>query len=81
MGDLSLRRRRVISLGGAEIFEIKLGDKYLMSSLFTKTEIALVDLALAESGPGALDVVVGGLGLGYTARAARWKIPPLSLWR
>ena len=47
MGDLSLRRRRVISLGGAEIFEIKLGDKYLMSRLFTATEIALVDLALA----------------------------------
>lgn len=70
MGELSLRRRRVVSLGGIEIFEIKLGDKYLMSSLFTETEIALVDLALSELGPGALDVVVGGLGLGYTARAA-----------
>ena len=70
MGDLSLRRRRVMSLGGVEIFEIKLGEKYLMSSLFTKTEIALVDLALSELGPGALDVVVGGLGLGYTAQAA-----------
>ena len=70
MGDLSLRRRRVVSLGGVEIFEIKLGDKFLMSSLFTRTEIALVDLALSEVDPGALDVVVGGLGLGYTARAA-----------
>jgi spermidine synthase len=70
MGELSLRRRRVMSLGGVEIFEIKLGGKYLMSSLFTKTEIALVDLALSELGPGALEVVVGGLGLGYTARAA-----------
>jgi len=70
MGALSLRRRRVMSLGGVEIFEIKLGDKYLMSSLFTETEIALVDLALSELEPGALDVVVGGLGLGYTARAA-----------
>jgi spermidine synthase len=70
MGDLSLRRRRVMSLGGLEIFEIKLGDKYLMSSLFTKTEIALVDLALSELEPGVFDVVVGGLGLGYTARAA-----------
>lgn len=48
MGDLSLRRRRVVSLGGVEIFEIKLGDKFLMSSLFTRTEIALVDLALSE---------------------------------
>ncbi len=70
MGELSLRRRRVMSLGGVEIIEIKLGEKFLMSSLFTKTEIALVDLALSELGPGALDVVVGGLGLGYTARAA-----------
>ena len=70
MGDLSLRRRRVLSLGGMEIFEIKLGDKYLMSSLFTKAEIALVDLALSELDSVALDVVVGGLGLGYTARAA-----------
>jgi spermidine synthase len=70
MGELSLRRRRVMSLGGVEVFDIKLGDKYLMSSLFTKTEIALVDLALSELAPGELDVVVGGLGLGYTARAA-----------
>jgi spermidine synthase len=70
MGELSLRRKRVLSLGGVEVFEIKLGDKYLMSSLFTKAEIALVDLALSELGPASLDVVVGGLGLGYTARAA-----------
>jgi hypothetical protein len=67
MGELSLRRKRVLSLGGVEVFEIKLGDKFLMSSLFTKAEIALVDLALSELGPGSLDVVVGGLGLGYTA--------------
>jgi spermidine synthase len=70
MGDLSLRRKRILSLGGVEVFEIKLGDKFLMSSLFTKAEIALVDLALSELGPGPMDVVVGGLGLGYTARAA-----------
>ncbi len=69
MGDLSLRRRRILSLG-VEVFEIKLGDKYLMSSLFTKAEIALADLSLAELPPGDVDVVVGGLGLGYTARAA-----------
>jgi spermidine synthase len=70
IGELSLRRRRVISLGGKEIFEIKLGDKFLMSSLFTKAEIALADFALAELDGTALEVVVGGLGLGYTARAA-----------
>ena len=41
-----------------------------MSSLFHEVEVALADLALAELGPGLWDVVVGGLGLGYTARAA-----------
>jgi spermidine synthase len=40
-----------------------------MSSLFTVVEIALADLALAGR-EGPLDVVVGGLGLGYTAQAA-----------
>jgi spermidine synthase len=68
IGALSLRRRRELSLG-VDVFEIKLGDEYLMSSLFTASEIALARLGLAElSGPD-LDVVVGGLGLGYTAKA------------
>ena len=70
LGDLILRRRRMASLDGAEVFEIKLGDSFLMSSLFNKVEIALADLALAELSGDGLDVVVGGLGLGYTARAA-----------
>jgi spermidine synthase len=78
MGELSLRRRRVLSLEGREVFEAKLGDEFLMSSLFNEGEIALARLGLAAHGagqPGAqldsqLDVVVGGLGLGYTACAA-----------
>jgi spermidine synthase len=37
--------------------------------LFTKVEIALAKLALAELDEDKLDVAVGGLGLGYTARA------------
>ena len=69
LGALSLRRREILSLGGMEVYEIQLGDAFLMSSLFTKVEIALADLALAELDGGALDIVVGGLGLGYTARA------------
>jgi hypothetical protein len=40
IGALSLRRRRELSLE-VDVFEIKLGDKYLMSSLFTASEIAL----------------------------------------
>jgi hypothetical protein len=48
-----------------DVFEIKLGDESLMSSVFTASEIALARLGLAELGEdGPLDVVVGGLGLG-----------------
>jgi spermidine synthase len=70
MGALSLRRRRLLSLGGREIYEVKLGEAFLMSSLFHEAEVALADLVLAELGAGSWDVVVGGLGLGYTVRAA-----------
>lgn len=72
MGDLSLRRRRDPLLG-VDVYEVLLGEEYLMSSLFTVAEVALADLGLAAlpSAPQAdLDVVVGGLGLGWTARAA-----------
>jgi spermidine synthase len=68
MGVLSLRRRRQLS-SGIDIYEIKLGDEFLMSSLFTVAEIALARLGLAELVRTDLDVVVGGLGLGYTAQA------------
>jgi spermidine synthase len=70
LGELILRRRRLVSLEGTEVFEIKLGDSFLMSSLFTRVEVALAELGLAELDLPELDVVVGGLGLGYTARAA-----------
>lgn len=69
MGDISLRRRRDPATG-VDVHEVKLGDEFLMSSLFTAGEIALTRLGLAGATGGELDVVVGGLGLGYTARAA-----------
>jgi spermidine synthase len=68
MGALSLRRRRQLSTG-IDVYEIKLGDEFLMSSLFTVAEIALARLGLAALKRTDLDVVVGGLGLGYTAEA------------
>jgi spermidine synthase len=68
MGALSLRRRRQLS-SGIDVYEIKLGDEFLMSSLFTAAEIALARLGLAALERTDLDVVVGGLGLGYTAQA------------
>jgi spermidine synthase len=68
MGVLSLRRRRQPSTG-IDIFEIKLGDEFLMSSMFTVAEIELARLGLAALTRTDIDVVVGGLGLGYTAQA------------
>lgn len=68
MGELSLRRR-ADPLGGAELYEVKLGDDFLMSSLFTVAEVAVARLALAGLPGTGLDVAVGGLGLGYTAQA------------
>jgi spermidine synthase len=70
MGAITLRRRLdpMLHVG---VYEVKLGEDFLMSSLFTVAEIELAHLALAEL-PGTdlnLDVAVGGLGLGYTARA------------
>jgi spermidine synthase len=69
MGAISLRRRRVLSLD-RDVYEVMLGDEHLMSSLFTEGEIALATLGLAAVEGSDLAVVVGGLGLGYTARAA-----------
>ncbi|MEU1221573.1 spermidine synthase, partial [Streptomyces microflavus] len=70
IGDISLRRRRD-PLSGDDVYEVKLGDEFLMSSLFTEGEIALARLGLAPLAHRTdLDVAVGGLGLGYTAHAA-----------
>lgn len=75
LGEVVLRRRTMLTLDNLEVYEIMLGADFLMSSLFTVVEEALSDLGLAavESvfpGEGKLDVVVGGLGLGYTALKA-----------
>jgi spermidine synthase len=68
MGDLVLRERWDPT-AQQDLLEIKLGDEFLMSSLFTVAEIALGHLATAECEGAELDVVVGGLGLGCTALA------------
>ena len=69
LGELTLRRRVETRLDGREVFEVKLGDEYLMSSLFTESERQLATLGLSPLS-GELDVVIGGLGLGYTAAEA-----------
>lgn len=69
IGAISLRRRHILSLQ-TDVFEILLGDEHLMSSLFTASEIALAEKGLAALEGDGFDVLVGGLGLGYTAKAA-----------
>jgi spermidine synthase len=68
IGEISLRRRLDPRLH-VDVYEVKVGDEFLMSSLFTVAEEELARLGLAALPGGDLDVVVGGLGLGYTARA------------
>lgn len=76
LGEVILRRRTMQTLEDLEVYEIMLGPEFLMSSLFTVVEEALSTLGLAAAekafagADGRLDVVVGGLGLGYTAREA-----------
>jgi spermidine synthase len=69
MGELTLRRRRE-PVRDVDVYEVKLGDEFLMSSLFTVAEVELARLGLAACRGEDLAVVVGGLGLGYTACAA-----------
>ena len=71
IGDLMLRRRRMPQFGELDIFEVKLAEDFLMTSLFHEAEsqLAYKGLATVEK-TEKLDVVVGGLGLGYTAHAA-----------
>jgi len=69
LGELILRRRMETRFQNKEVFEVKLGEDFLMSSLFTEGEKELSNRGLAGL-EGELDVVVGGLGLGYTAAAA-----------
>lgn len=69
LGEISLRRRSEPRLDGKVLYEVKLGDEFLMSSLFTEAEVQLARLGVAELDGSELDIVVGGLGLGYTAAA------------
>ena len=70
MGDIVLRRRLELTLQ-IDIFEVILDGAGLMSSLFTAGEEALATLGLdaVAASTDPIDVIVGGLGLGYTARA------------
>jgi spermidine synthase len=68
-GAISLRRRwdRITE---RDVYEVKLGDDFLMSSQFVTGERELARIGLAAVTGTSLTVLVGGLGLGYTAWAA-----------
>ncbi|MES2922764.1 MAG: spermidine synthase [Verrucomicrobiota bacterium] len=70
LGDLILRRRRMTMLDNLVVYEVLLGEAFLMSSLFHDVEEALAELGLLAVAGNKLSVVVGGLGLGYTAAEA-----------
>lgn len=67
IGPIILQRRRIAMLENLDVYEVKLGEEYLMSSLFHASEDALAELGLKCCEGKALDIIVGGLGLGYTA--------------
>lgn len=69
IGVISLRRRFEPAVGH-DVYEVKIDDEFLMSSLFTVVETQLAHLGLARVEGDRLHVLIGGLGLGYTLRAA-----------
>ncbi len=70
LGLLCLRRRELLSEPGTIVTEVTLNHEFLMSSLYTDSERALARTALEMHSGDHLRVLVGGLGLGYTAREA-----------
>jgi spermidine synthase len=70
IGTLILRRRELLSRPGTVITEIMLDHALLMSSCNTVSERALSRIALEMYAGDGLEVLVGGLGLGYTA----WEV-------
>lgn len=67
LGVLILRRRTLPVDG---VLELTLESQFLMSSAVTVSECELATRAIAMHGGDRLDVLVGGLGLGYTCKAA-----------
>ena len=70
LGVLCLRRRELLCEPGTIVTEVTLNHEFLMSSLHTDSERALARTAVQMHAGADLRVLVGGLGLGYTAREA-----------
>ena len=70
IGMICLRRRHAASAADGFVTEITLDHRFLMSSRVTDSERALAFHAFAMHTGQGLQVLIGGLGLGYTAREA-----------
>lgn len=70
LGVLCLRRRELLCQPGTMVTEVTLNHSFLMSSLHTDSERVLARTAIQMHAGADLKVLVGGLGLGYTAREA-----------
>jgi spermidine synthase len=70
IGMICLRRRSFPGESRPVVTEITLDNQFLMSSENTESERALSSLALEMHAGTGLRVLVGGLGLGYTAHEA-----------
>ena len=70
LGNLVLRRRESPTTPEALVYEVTINSEMLMSSSVNVSERALACLALEPQADHPVDVLVGGLGLGYTAAAA-----------
>ena len=67
LGMLCLRRRELLSERGTMVTEVTLNHEFLMSSYHTASERTLASVALDMFRGQDAKVLVGGLGLGYTA--------------
>jgi len=70
LGVLCLRQRLTLAEPRCWVTEVTLNHEFLMSSLHTDSERALANLAISRVSGDNLRVLVGGLGLGYTASEA-----------
>ena len=70
LGELVLRRRSSPAVPNELVYEVTIDGEMLMSSTVNTSERALARLALEGRDDRPLDVLVGGLGLGFTAAEA-----------
>jgi spermidine synthase len=68
LGPLCLRRRELLSEPGTVVTEVTLNHEFLMSSYNTDSERAISNRSADIHGGSDLKALVGGFGLGYTAR-------------